>query len=179
MDITSVVWLLIWIALTFAILGTLAYGGILAAPYVPLWKKDVRRALKLARIKPGEKLYDLGSGDGRIIIEAAKSYGADATGFEVAILPFIYSYVKIRITGLSAMARVKMRNFYAYNLQDADIVTAFLSTRAMERLKGKFVLELKPGTRVISCAFSIRDWTPEIIDKPTNRDLPIYSYIVK
>lgn len=179
MNTVSVILLIIWIIVILMILGTLAYGGILAAPFVPMWKKDVRRALKLAEIKPGEKLYDLGSGDGRFIIEATRQYGADSTGFEVALLPYIYSYVKIILIGLNGKTRVKMRNFYEYNLQDADIVTAFLSTRAMTKLKDKFEKELKPGARVISLVFGISGWKANIIDRPTSKDLPIYSYTIK
>src|SRR3989339_229728 len=90
----------IFLIIFFFIIVSFAYGGLLAAPYVPMWKKDVQRALDLAKIKPNETLYDLGSGDGRIIIEAARAYGAKAIGFEIALLPYIYSYVKIKLMGM-------------------------------------------------------------------------------
>src|SRR3989344_1877283 len=163
--------------LVFIILTTFAYGGILAAPFVPTWKKDVKRALKLAKIRPGERMYDLGSGDGRFIIPAAKEYGAISTGLEIALLPYIYSYGKIKLLRLGKIAQVKMRNFYDYNVADADVIITFLSTRAMTGLKKKFQKELKPGARIVSLVFPIHGWEPQIIDRQSDEDLPIFVYI--
>lgn len=171
--------MVIFLIIVFLILASFAYGGLLAAPYVPMWKKDIHRALELAKIKPNETLYDLGSGDGRIIIEAVKGFKAKAIGYEIALLPYLYSYVKIKLMGIGNDVSVKMGNFFEHDLGNANIVTAFLSTRAMAKLKDKFEKELKPGTRVISFVFHIDGWTPEIIDKPKDKDLPIYLYRVK
>jgi hypothetical protein len=83
-----------FIVVIFLVLGTFALGGILAAPWVPLWQKDIRRMLKLANVKPGETVYDLGAGDGRIVIMAGKEFGAKAIGYEIAILPYLAARVK-------------------------------------------------------------------------------------
>jgi len=144
-----------------------------------MWKKDVQRALDLAKIKPNETLYDLGSGDGRIIIEAARAYGAKAIGFEIALLPYIYSYVKIKLMGMHKDVQINLGNFFENDLGKANVITAFLSTRAMAKLKDKFEKELKPGTRVLSFVFRIEGWEPEIIHKPKEKDLPIYLYRIK
>lgn len=162
----------------FLILGTLAYGGILAAPWVPLKKRDIHRLLSLAKIRKGERLYDLGSGDGRILIAAARDFQAQCVGFEVAILPFLIAYVKIAMSGLRKQIRLLFRNFYHYPLNDAQVVVAFLSPRAMEKLKEKFERELHPGTRVVSYVFKIPGWKPSYISKPREKDCAIYYYII-
>lgn len=171
--------LLLALGIIFLLVGTLAYGGILAAPWVPLRKKDVKRALALARLKPGEALYDLGSGDGRIIIAAGKDFGAKAIGYEVAFLPYLYSYVKILIMGLYGRVGVKYKNFFKEDLSGADVVISFLLPRAMVALKEKYIRELKPGTRIVSCVWLIPGWIPELIDKPSKNDVKIYLYILK
>src|SRR3989338_8816996 len=94
-SITIFIFWLIFIVLLMLILGTFALAGLSAAPWVPLWKKDVIRMMRLANIKPGEVVYDLGAGDGRIIIIAVREFGAQSTGFEFAILPYILGYIKI------------------------------------------------------------------------------------
>ncbi len=171
--------LLIALGIIFLLVGTMAYAGILAAPWVPLRKKDVIRALALAHLNRGEVLYDLGSGDGRIIIAAGRDYGVSATGYEIAFLPYIYSYVKIILVGLRGKVRVKCKNFFKENLSDADVIVSFLLPKAMIKLKEKYTSELRPGTRIISCAWLIPGWTPDRIDRPSNNDIKIYLYTIK
>lgn len=168
--------LILWLILTFVVLGTFALGGILAAPWVPLWKRDVRRMLDLAQVKPGEILYDLGAGDGRIIITAAKEYQASATGFEIAVLPYFLAYIKIILLGLRGQARLKYRNFFKEDLSQADVICVFLTPPAMEKLKPKFDKELKTGARIVSYAFDIKGWTKTKIDKPKEKSTAIYLY---
>lgn len=168
-------WLIFIVALLL-ILGSFALGGWLAAPWVPLWKNDVRRMLKLANVKPGEKVHDLGVGDGRIIIIAAKEFGAKSTGFEIAFLPFILAYIKILLLGLRAEVQLKYGNFFSKDLSQADIITAFLTPSAMLKLKEKLEKEAKPGCRIISYAFAIPGWVATKIDKPNKKTAVIYLY---
>lgn len=171
--------LLIALGIIFLLVGTMAYAGILAAPWVPLRKKDVIRALSLAHLKSGEVLYDLGSGDGRIIIAAGRDYGVNATGYEIAFLPYLYSYVTILTMGLYGKVKVKYKNFFKEDLSRADVIVSFLLPKAMIKLKEKYMSELRPGTRIISCAWLIPGWTPDRIDRPSNNDIKIYLYTVK
>ncbi len=166
---------LIWF-LILVILITFAIGGVLAAPWVPLWKKDIYRMLKLAEIKPDEVVYDLGAGEGRVILVAAKDFQAKATGFEIAILPYLWGCIKIWVNGLQGRARLKYKNFYNQNLSQADVVCTFLSPWAMEKLKPKLKKELKPGSRLVSAAFPVVGWQPQKIDKADDKSTAIYLY---
>ncbi|MFA6410235.1 MAG: hypothetical protein WCW26_01510 [Candidatus Buchananbacteria bacterium] len=173
-DLMFVFWVVFFIVI-FLILGTLALAGFSAAPWVPLWKKDIRRMLKLAEVKPGEIVYDLGAGDGRIIIIAASEFGALATGFEFAFLPYFLAWVKIKLLGLSKKAKLKYGSFFTQDLSQADVICTFLSTQAMERLSPKFKKELKPGCRIVSYAFSLPGFEPKVVDKP-EKMATVYVY---
>lgn len=155
---------------------TFALGGILAAPWLPLWKNDVKRMLKLSGVQKGEKLYDLGAGDGRIIIAAAKDYDAITVGYEIATLPYFIGYIKIILSGLSKKASLRYKNFFKEDLSQADVVCAFLTPPAMAKLKTKLEKELKPGARVVSYAFEIKGWQPKTVDKPSEKVTSIYLY---
>lgn len=176
MDFLNIIVLLGLFFFIILILGTFALGGILAAPWVPLWNRDVKRLMDIAAVKKGEKLYDLGAGDGRIIILAAKEYGATAVGYEIATLPYFVGYIKILLLGLRGKARLKYRNFFHEDLSDADVICAFLTPAAMEKLKPKFEQETKPGCRIVSYAFHIPGWEPTKIDKPNKKTASIYLY---
>jgi len=165
-----------FIVVLLLILGTFALGGYLAAPWVPLWKKDVRRMLNLAELKPGETVYDLGAGDGRIIIMAASEFGAKAVGFEIAILPYFLAYIRILLRGLKLRVALKYRNFFKEDLSKADVICAFLTPQAMKKLKPKLEKEAKSGCRIVSYAFSIPGWQPIKTDKPSKNKAIIYLY---
>jgi tRNA A58 N-methylase Trm61 len=168
--------LIFFIVLLFLMVFTFAWGGWSAAPWVPLWKKDIRRMLTLAKVKPGELVYDLGAGDGRMIIIAAKEFGAKAVGFEVACLPYFLAWVKISLLGLFGQARLVYKNFFLQDLSQADVIMVFLTPPAMEKLKPKFEKETKPSCRIVSYAFSIPGWQPTIKDKPDNKTGTVYVY---
>ena len=170
-----ILWL-IFIILILVILGTFAYGGILAAPWVPLWQKDVRRMLNLAEVKPDEMVYDLGAGDARIITIAAKEFGAKAIGFEIALLPYLFGRIRIWVKGLKNKVSLKYLNFFKQNLSEADVICVFLTPQAMTKLKPKLEKEIKPGCRVVSYAFSLPNWPPKKIDKPNPQTTTIYLY---
>jgi len=175
-SITIFIFWLIFIVLLMLILGTFALAGLSAAPWVPLWKKDVIRMMRLANIKPGEVVYDLGAGDGRIIIIAVREFGAQSTGFEFAVLPYILGYIKILASGLRGKAKLKYANFFFQDFSQADVICAFLTPRAMEKLKPKLEKETKSGCRIVSYAFSIPGWTPTKIDKPNTKTTAVYLY---
>ena len=166
----------IFILVMAVVLGTLAIAGISAAPWVPLWRKDIHRMMKIANVKPGDAVYDLGAGDGRMVVIAAQRYGADATGYEFAVLPYFLATTIIRLKGLRKKARIKYANFFKANLGEADVICTFLTPHAMKKLKPKFERELKPGARVVSYAFQIHGWEPTLVDKPNAKTTAIYFY---
>ncbi|MDX9893343.1 MAG: hypothetical protein RB292_02915 [Patescibacteria group bacterium] len=173
---TAIIFWLGFLTFLVLILGTFAWGGILAAPWVPLWKKDVVRMLTLAETKPGELVYDLGAGDGRMLIIAAKQFQAKAVGFEIAVLPYLLGYIKIILNGLRSKVSLKYRNFFKIDLSQADVILTFLTPPAMEKLKPKLQQEIKPTCRVVSYAFKIPGWEPVKIDKPDNSSAAVYLY---
>ncbi len=140
-----------------------------AAP-IPSRGSTVQSIMRLAEIKPGQKLYDLGSGDGRILFAAAKQ-GANCVGFEIN--PFLFWYTRIRAL-LTRASRVSVRrsDFWKNPINDADVVTVYLVPSAMARLQVKAKEELRPGTKIIAAVYPFPDWPP------TQRDGRAYLYIV-
>ena len=161
----------IFYLLLFLFLGTFAYAGILAAPWFPTWSRDMQRFLKLADIRPGQKFYDLGCGDGKLVFAAA-GVGAEAVGFEIALLPYLLAVTR---SFYIKNARIKFKNFWNENLADADIVYVFLTPKANPRAKAKLKHELRKGTKVIAYTFLIDGWTPTRVDRENGRP-PIYLY---
>ncbi|KUO87484.1 MAG: RNA methyltransferase [Thermoproteus sp. JCHS_4] len=147
-------------------------------PFVPTPEVVVRRMLQLARVRPGEVLYDLGSGDGRIVIMAAKEFGAYAYGVEIRKDLYEQSSAKIRDLGLEGRAKILNTNFFDADISDADVVTMYLLTSVNERLKPKLEKELRPGTRVVSHDFEVSGWRPMVIEEVYEewRSHKIYLY---
>ncbi|HTK03974.1 MAG TPA: hypothetical protein VL500_00135 [Candidatus Eisenbacteria bacterium] len=143
-----------------AFFATTAYSVFFGAPYVPTDEVRVRSMLRLADLKPGERLVDLGSGDGRIVIAAAKA-GAIAEGWEISPYLWLISWLKIRRLGLQKNARVRLGTYWGEKFEDADVVTLFLITMQMGRMERKLRQELRPGSRVVSYAFDFPHWQHE------------------
>jgi hypothetical protein len=140
-----------------------------AAP-IPSRGTTVQSIMKLADIQPGQKLYDLGSGDGRILFAAAKR-GATCTGFEIN--PFLFWYTRIRaFLTRSSRVSVLRSDFWKNPISDADVVTVYLVPSAMARLQVKAKEELRPGTKIIAAVYPFPDWPP------VQRDGKAYLYIV-
>ncbi len=138
-----------WIVFAIAIL--LAISIVNGAPYLPTPRKQIETAFKLSKLKKGEKLVDLGSGDGTVLVYAAKR-GIDATGYEIN--PLLWLISSIRLLPYRRIARVKLTSFWGQPLGKFDVVFVFLIEHHMQRLEDKLSSELK-RTRVISHAFEI------------------------
>lgn len=159
--------------LILAIAVSTIYSLVRGIGWVPTWKKDLDRFLKLADIKPGQVVYDLGCGDGVVVIAAAKK-GAKAVGLEVSILPFLMAYVRKFFS--RSQAQIKFRDFWLVDLKDVDVVYFFLIPRIYEQLKNKLEKELKPGAKVIAYVWPIEAWQATAVDKPEGRPA-MYLYI--
>jgi len=167
--------LLLLILLVF---GTAAYAGLLAAPWVPVWKKDIQRILKLANVRDNDLVYDLGSGDGRIVCAVANNSKAQVIGYEISVIPYYWSKIKILLLGLRHRVEIRYADFLKRDLSQATIIFCFLTPMAMVKLSSKFRRELKKGTKIISYSFSLPAWQPVKIDKPNKKDNPIFYYEV-
>jgi ribosomal protein L11 methylase PrmA len=124
------------------------------APWAPTPMGMVHKMLKMAHVGPGDVVYDLGCGDGRLIIATARRYGARAVGIEID--PFRYAWCQVLITLLGLRSRVCVRygDFFKQELSGADVVTCYLLQSTNNKLQAKFKKELHPGTRVVTNFFT-------------------------
>jgi len=127
------------------------------APFEPTENKKVTKIIKLANVKKGDKAVDLGSGDGRIVIELAKR-GAEAHGFEINPFLVLISRYNIKKAGLKGKAFIHWKNFWKISLKTYDIVTLFQFKTIMAKLEKKLQKELKKGSRVVSYYWQFPNW---------------------
>jgi protein-L-isoaspartate O-methyltransferase len=130
------------------------------APYIPSPQVVVDRMLEAARVRPGETVYDLGSGDGRIVITAAQKFKAYAVGVEISHDLCSATTAKVKSLGLEDKIKIVQGNALRVDLSPADVVTLYLLTSSNEKLKPNLEKYLKPGSRVVSHDFEFRGWTP-------------------
>lgn len=154
---------LLWFASALVSLGAFAqdWQKELDTPYVPTPQVVVDRMLELARVKPGETVIDLGSGDGRIMIEAASRYGA--RGFGVELDPFLVKRSNEAAARAGVADRVKFfqQDLFKTDFHEANVLTLYLLPDVNLALRPKILAELKPGTRVVSHDYGMGDWRPD------------------
>ena len=141
-------------------------------PFVPTPERTIREMLTLAKLKPGETLVDLGSGDGRIVVIGAKNYAAHAIGVEKNFLLAFFSRLHIAMKGVSRSARIIRNDIFSIPLSQADVVTLYLLPAVNKKLEHKLKTELRKGSRVVSRSFPLPHWKPDIIDERNH----IYLY---
>lgn len=134
------------------------------APFVASPLPVVKQMLTLAEIKPGEMLYDLGCGDGRVVIMAAQDFGARAIGIEMREDLAKQAMGKVSDLGLEGRVKVVHGDMFKLDLSQADVVTLYLTTSANDKVKPKLEAELRLGTRVVSHDYEILGWRPLRID---------------
>ncbi|MDD5342188.1 MAG: class I SAM-dependent methyltransferase [Patescibacteria group bacterium] len=171
----TLIFLLILIGLVL-FFGTALLAGVLAAPWLPTRKKDLKRLLDLASIQRDELVYDLGSGDGRLLINAAKQYGARGVGFEISFFHWLWSILNVWLSGCQGRIKIRYRNFFREDFGPADVIVCFLTPWAMRKLKPKVAKELRPGSRFVSYSFSLPDSQPVAVSKPESNSNAIYLY---
>ena len=133
----------------------------LDTPYVPTPQVVVERMLSMAAVRPGDMLIDLGSGDGRLVITAAKEYGA--RGFGVDIDPKLVSKSNraAREAGVADRVRFLRQDLFETDFREADVLTLYLLPDVNIALRPKLLAELRPGTRVVSHDYGMREWQPD------------------
>lgn len=151
------------------------------APYYPTPETIVEKMLVLGGLKAGEKVYDLGSGDGRIVIMAAQKFHADAVGIEIDRDLFRGSMERIHKLGLERTARIVNGDLLTQNYSSADLVTVYLLPEAMDtKVQPLLDRQLKKGARVVAHDFEFRNWTAakveNIADDGEGRSHALYLY---
>lgn len=129
--------------------------------YYPTPPETVSEMLRMARIKKGDVLYDLGSGDGRIPIAAAQQYGIRAVGIEIDPKLVSEAEERARQTEVSELVRFRNEDMFRIDISEATVVTLYLSEKLNVLLRPKLLSELRPGSRIISHDFRMGDWKPE------------------
>jgi precorrin-6B methylase 2 len=147
------------------------------APDFPTPQTVVERMLALAQTKPGETVYDLGCGDGRIVITAARQFKARAVGIEIRRDVYEKTLARVASLGLADEVRIVHGNALHYDLGPADVVTLYLLTSSNERLRPELEKKLRPTARVVSHDFEIRGWKPVKIDKLMVEGRPHIIYL--
>jgi protein-L-isoaspartate O-methyltransferase len=148
------------------------------APYVVSPQQIVDRMLELADLRPNETLYDLGSGDGRILITAVQRFHAKAVGIEISDALVESTTDRIRKLGLQEQARVIHGDFMQEDLSAADVVTIYLMTDSNEILRPNLEKYLRKGARVVSHDYAVPGWKAKVVDKdlPEAKGHLIYLY---
>ncbi len=147
--------------------------------YVPTPKPIVRLMLSLATLRRGENFYDLGAGDGRILIEAVRRFGAKGTGIEID--PARVKRLRERLQSTGVTANIIEGDFMGVNLFAADVIAFYLSESVNLRLAGKLARELTPGARVVSLDYSLPGWKPEreVVAKNGGLNRQVFLYRVQ
>jgi SAM-dependent methyltransferase len=160
--------------LSFALLGLTAFAPASSTqelvwdqyrgydvPFVPTPPEVVDEMLRLVAPKPGDVLYDLGCGDGRIVIAAAQKYGVKALGIDIDPVRIGESNDNAAKAGLTGKVRFIQQNLFEADFKDATVVTMYLLTSVNLRLRPKLLADLRPGTRLVSHSFDMGDWRPD------------------
>jgi tRNA G37 N-methylase Trm5 len=142
------------------------------APFFPSPQIVVEHMLKAAQVKPGEVVYDLGCGDGRVVITAAQKFQARAVGVEIKETLVRSTSKRVAELGLSEMVKIIHGNALNTDLSGADVVTLYLLTKSNEMLRPNLEKHLKSGSRVVSYEYEIRGWKPVSVQQVQVDRLP-------
>ena len=132
----------------------------LDVPYVPTHESLVEEMLRMAKVGKNDVLYDLGSGDGRIVITAAKKYGTRGVGYDLDPERISEARENARRAGVTDRVRFEQQDIFTAKIHDATVVTMYLLPDVNLRLRPKLLSELKPGTRIVSHNYDLGDWQP-------------------
>jgi len=138
------------------------------APYVPTPQIVVDRMLQLAQVTKADVIYDLGCGDGRIPITAAKNYGARGVGVDIDPQRIAEANANAKQAGVSHLVTFKLQDAMTTDVSEATVVTLYLLSASNLRLRPILTKQLKPGARIVSHAFSMGDWQPDKVDTFTD-----------
>ena len=144
-------------------------------PYVPTDDAVVAAMLKLAEVKPGDVIYDLGCGDGRIVVAAGK-LGARGVGVDIDLQRVHEATDNVKRNGLGGRVKILRESFFDLDLREASVVTLYLLPGINVKLRPKLLWELRPGSRIVSNNFEMGDWGPDATDSIHHRTL--YKWVV-
>lgn len=176
-----------FIFLAFAMMWVQAVTLVVAqegkiVPYVPTPQEVVERMLELAQVKKGDVVYDLGSGDGRIVVTAAKKYGVKAIGFEIDPQRIKESHENIKKAGVEHLVEIRQQDIRTVDLSPANVLTMYLLPEVNLMIRPNIWKQMKPGSRIVSHDFDMADWKPlktEYIKDGSSWDHTLYLWHIE
>jgi tRNA A58 N-methylase Trm61 len=152
-------------------------------PHVPTPEDIIPKMLDLASVAPGETVFDLGSGDGRMVIAAARDFHARSVGVEVKLRLVRECRKRVKEMGLSDRVTISHRSFKKTNLRRADVLALYLSSYTLNLLAPKLMRELRPGARIVNFDYPIPGWKHvrklEVTPAGWKKPHPIYLYVMR
>jgi SAM-dependent methyltransferase len=151
------------------------------APFVPSPSDVVDRMLTLAKVGPGDVVYDLGCGDGRIVIAAAQKFGARGVGVDIDPRLVIQAEANARAAGVQNRVKFVIEDAMKVDVSDATVVTLYLLSASNVKLRPLLTKQLRKGARIVSHSFAIGDWEPDVVDNfrdaaGTSRTLYLWNF---
>lgn len=153
-------------------------------PPVPTKPGRILKALKMADLQKGETLYDLGAGDGRVLLIAARDLGAKAVGLEIGPIQCALIWLRATASGFGDQIKVRWGNFYKADLKDADVVFVYATSKEIRKLAPHLQEQMKKGSRLVSISADFHEWEPIKVDErelifvyempPTNGSVTTY-----
>lgn len=180
------------LAATLSLFATLMGTGTLAsqapkrpdapqlAPYVPTPQEVVERMLDLAKVTKDDFVVDLGCGDGRIVVTAAKKYGARGLGVDIDPVRIEEANANAKAAGVTGLVEFKLQDALKTDVSRATVVTTYLLSQSNLKVRPLITKQLKPGSRIVTHSFSMGDWTPEKTDTfrdNSGRSRTVYLYL--
>ena len=146
--------------------------ALFGAPWHPISRRDLKRALDFCDAQTGEHIVDLGSGDGRVLITAAKDYGLPGTGIEIDPIKVRLANIRVRFAGMQDKVKIVRANLFDTDYREADILFIYLTHQALDKLFPDILNQLKPTARILCYRFCIQGMTPDKV----NADKTLFLY---
>lgn len=152
--------ILVFVVVLLWILVPALYG----LPPVPSRRERIQKALQMANLQPNETLYDLGAGDGRVLLIAARDFGAKAVGLEIGPIQCALIWLRAAASGFGNQIKVRWENYYKADLKDADVVFVYATSKELIKLAPHLESEMKKGSRLLSISADFGEWEPSALD---------------
>jgi len=157
--------LIFFIIIFFVTLLWILVPAFYGLPSVPTKPDRIRKALKLVNLQPDEILYDLGAGDGRVLLIAAREFGARAVGIEVGPIQCTLIWLRAVASGFGDKIQIQWKNFLKADLSTGDVVFVYATSKEVRRLASYLEKQMKPGSRVVSISADFPEWEPSTFDE--------------
>ncbi len=153
--------ILLFVIVLLWILVPALYG----LPPVPTNRERIRHALELANLQPNETLYDLGAGDGRVLLIATRDFGAKAVGIEIGPIQCALIWLRTTASGFGHQIQIRWGDFHKANLKDADVVFVYATSKEVMKLAPHLDTQMKKGARLVSISADFSEWEPSVVDE--------------